>query len=101
MLYVKRNRSFAPLLIGWATPSRRRSRALLRRLLQSYAWPSTILVDELDAGGFKASFDYVEGGVPRFMYPSFQLAHGYYPNPRFNGEFLLAPVKESPSGSTL
>jgi hypothetical protein len=75
--------------------------ALLRRLLQSHACSSTVLVDEFDAGRFKAPPNYVEGGSSRLMNSSFQLTHRYYPNSRFFGEFLLAPVKETSGGSTL
>ena len=70
-----------------------RLRAFLRRLLQSHARPSAILVDELDAGRFQASLDYVEGGTSRLMHPSLQLAYRYHPNFCFIGEFLLAPVE--------
>jgi hypothetical protein len=86
---------------GQNAPATRRSRAFLGRLLQSYAWASAILVDELDAGCFKTSSNDVEGGMPWFMKPRLQLTHRYNPNSRFFSEFLLAPVQKAPGGSAL
>ena len=52
MLYVKRNRLTAgPGVVPSAITY------FFRRLLQSYAWPSAIIVDELDAGGFGRTAD--------------------------------------------
>jgi hypothetical protein len=78
-----------------------RSRAFLRQLLQSDAWPSAILVDEFDAGRFKGSADDVESRVARLAEPCLQLMHGHDANGGMVGEILLAPLKESPCGPTL
>jgi hypothetical protein len=84
----------APIKISVSPPT-------LCALLQPHACPTTIFVDEFDAGRFKAPPNHVEGGSSRFMNSSLQLTHRYYPNSRSFGEFLLAPVKETSGGSTL
>jgi hypothetical protein len=70
-------------------------------LLQSHPGASTILVDKLDARGFKCAPYYVKGGLSGFVHPGLQLAHRYDPNFRFVSEFLLAPVEEPSCGSAL
>jgi len=59
-----------------------RSNALLGRLLQSHARPSTVLVDERDAGVLKRTLDYFEGGTAGLAGSGLKLVNGHNSNPR-------------------
>jgi hypothetical protein len=62
------------------------------RFPQSYAWTSTVLVDELHAGGLKATPYDIKRGSSWFVRSGFQLPHGHNPNLSFACELLLAPI---------
>jgi hypothetical protein len=73
--------------------------SFLRYFLQSHAYASAILVDELDSRTFKTPLHHLKCGSTRFMKAGFQLTHRYDPYARFLREFLLTPIKE-PAGSS-
>jgi hypothetical protein len=49
-------------------------------LLQSYAGPATVLVDELDTCGFKRLAYNAERSTPRLMYSALKLPDSYDPD---------------------
>lgn len=61
------------------------------RLSQPYAWPSTVFVDELDAGRFKGALYDIQCGSTRLTYSAFQLVDCNSPNSGVLGQILLAP----------
>jgi len=61
------------------------------RLFQTNARPSSILVDELDAGGLESSPNHLYCRTPRLTYPGFELVDGHHSHPSVLGKILLAP----------
>jgi hypothetical protein len=70
-------------------------------LSKTRARASAILVDELNAGPFERSPDYVESRATRLTRTGFQLMHGYDSDSRFARKILLTPRKQPASGPTL
>jgi len=68
---------------------------------KSYPWAATVLVDELDAGGFKRPPQYCKRRLTRFRSITFKLTNGGHPDPGSVCEFLLSPVKQAPGRSAL
>jgi hypothetical protein len=70
-------------------------------LLQSHAWPSAILVDELDAGSFKSPSNNINGSAARLIRSRLELVNSHDPNTRFRSKVLLAPIQERARCSAL
>jgi hypothetical protein len=68
---------------------------------EAYARAASVLVNELYAAGFKASPYRFERCATRLMRTGLELSHRHNADPRPFREFLLAPIKEAASGSTL
>ena len=64
-------------------------------LSQAHAWPSSILVDELDARAFECSPNNFERGAARLTSPSFQLMDGDDSDAGLVRKILLIPSKQS------
>jgi hypothetical protein len=77
------------------------SSAPFRVLLQSHAWPSAILVDELDAGSFKSPSNNINGSAARLIRSRLELVNSHDPNTRFRCKVLLAPIQERARGPAL
>jgi hypothetical protein len=65
-------------------------------LSQSDSRTTAVLVDEIDARGFKSAPNYVERRTARLAYPRFELMHRHYSDACSSRELLLVPFKESP-----
>ena len=70
-------------------------------LSQSYTRAPAIFVDELDAGGFKGSLNYIQRGSAGLTCSVFQLMDSNRANPGIFGQILLAPANKSASCSAL
>jgi len=72
-------------------------------LVLSQADPGTaaVLVDELDAGGYKSSLNNLESGPARLTQPCLKLMHCHNADACTACQFLLAPLNQAPCCSTL
>src|SRR5438874_1442825 len=70
-------------------------------LPQPNARTSSILVDELDARGFKRAANDIKGGATRSAASCFQLMNGHNANRRMIRESLLAPFEKRARGPAL
>jgi hypothetical protein len=101
---------------GGFTPNRRGARALAGidlgvsliafrgvRFPQSYARPSAVLVNELDAGHLQSSTDsrVIGRGHRRFLFGEFRSPDGGDTKSRLTSEVFCTPAEESTSGSYL
>jgi hypothetical protein len=70
-------------------------------LAQPDPWAATVLVDELDTGGFQCSSNYLERGMPGLTNTCLKLMHRYDPDTGAACQILLAPLKQASCCSAL
>lgn len=76
-------------------------RCLLLSRPEPNAWTATVLVNELHASGFEGAPNHVNRGTPGRMGTGLEVPDRNDSHRGFVGEICLAPIKESPGGTTL
>jgi hypothetical protein len=65
------------------------------------AGPTSVLIDEVDAGVFKCTLYDIERGSTRLVRTALELAHGDDANRGLVCEVLLTPIEKAPGGPAL
>jgi len=74
---------------------------LLPRLSKTYTGAAAVLVDEFDAGRFQRLADNLQSRATWFVLSTLELTNCDNPHARLFGQFMLAPIKETPGRPAL